>query len=38
MEEPVRSQYVRAAAMWNQLFREFLYAEEQAQQVCVWGG
>ena len=31
LEEPVRSQYVRSAEMWNQLFREFLYAEEQAQ-------
>lgn len=29
LEEPVRGQYQEAAAMWNQLFREFIYAEEQ---------
>lgn len=29
LEEPVASQYEAAARMWNELFREFLYAEEQ---------
>lgn len=33
LEEPVASQYREAANMWNQLFREFVYAEEQ-----VWVG
>jgi hypothetical protein len=30
LEEPIASQYAAAAATWNRLFREFLYAEEQA--------
>lgn len=28
LEEPIASQYAAAAAAWNRLFREFLYAEE----------
>ena len=30
LEEPMASQYSRAAAAWSKLFREFLAAEEAA--------
>jgi hypothetical protein len=30
LEDPMPGQYAAAAAAWNRLFREFLYAEEQA--------
>jgi hypothetical protein len=30
LEDPMGHQYAAAATTWNQLFREFLYAEEQA--------
>lgn len=31
LEEPIKSQYSAAAQMWNELFREFLFAEEQRE-------
>ncbi|GAB4817769.1 hypothetical protein N2152v2_004815 [Parachlorella kessleri] len=33
LEEPVSSQYRESAALWNQLFREFVFAEEQVENV-----
>lgn len=38
LEEPVGGQYVEAANMWNQLFREFVYAEEQVSAGWQKGG
>lgn len=38
LEEPIASQYTAAAATWNQLFREFLYAEELAAAAAGDGG
>lgn len=37
LEEPVASQYADAARMWLELYREFMYAEEQVRPVHVLG-
>jgi hypothetical protein len=34
LEAPVAGQYAAAARMWNELFREFMYAEEQAEAAA----
>lgn len=37
LEEPVASQYADAARMWLELYREFMYAEEQVRPLHVFG-
>lgn len=38
LEEPVRTQYEQAAEMWNNLRREFLYAQELADAANMAAG